>query len=403
MLNGSTPPTHQKLLTVGQLPDALLVAFQTRYLTKVSYQFETVEELQTHGRDILLNSEYHLLLIGDGVQADVRKRIVKAATSQNPHHPTVAVLTNEQSYDDNWLAVSPSANADQLADSLSLSPRKNPALIVAVSSIKGGVGKSTLAANVAIALGKEGAGLNVALLEDDWRTRSVRTMMGITDTRHTSAHLIADIAGVGGVVTPDLIDAYLIEAFGVRCLVGPDSVVSPNNIPASTAKNILAVAGNDLGIDVVVIDAPPDIISTSCFTFGLLTGAANSVTPPLILVPVPPETAQLRSVNDTYTVLTHYGHTPDRIWPVINCYKPTHDPESLRGHETLWREPAGIIEYCPEAQFVGDTGRPLYIEQPHGLWAKHLRKWVFGLASLADTRRAYDGLAQAIVAYKEGE
>ncbi|PPR10192.1 MAG: Iron-sulfur cluster carrier protein [Alphaproteobacteria bacterium MarineAlpha11_Bin1] len=116
--------------------------------------------------------------------------------------------------------------------------------IIAVASGKGGVGKSTTAANLAVALGQ--MGLRTAMLDADIYGPSLPTMMGITD-RPTSAD--------GKTITP-------IEAYGVTCMsigfLTPEDTAMIWRGPMVMSALEQMMGDVDWGTqDVLVVDMPP--------------------------------------------------------------------------------------------------------------------------------------------------
>lgn len=117
--------------------------------------------------------------------------------------------------------------------------------IVAVASGKGGVGKSTVATNLAVALQREG--LQVGLLDADIYGPSVPTMMNIHQRP---------------MVEPDTRKILPIASYGVRCLsmgmlVDPEqAMIWRGPMVMSAVRQFLRDARWD-GIDVLLIDLPP--------------------------------------------------------------------------------------------------------------------------------------------------
>ncbi|MCP4424877.1 MAG: tyrosine-protein kinase family protein [Chloroflexi bacterium] len=383
------------ILFVGQTSPAFN-ALPNRYKADIVHKYPTVQELMKIGRQTLLEGSYNTLLIGP-VEPSRRNQIIKAVTTKRSKRPLIGVITNDSpTYDDDWVAIPPNGDTDTIASALQCSPRRGDPLIVLVVSTKGGVGKSSVAVNTAVALGQ--LGHQVAVLEDDLTSRSVQPLLGIPDGPYTSANLVAEILSKDGYISPEVVQQYLVDAFGIKALIGPPSLLTEFPLTPDMAKDILAVISRELDIDVVVIDAPPDFIHSSSFTFGLLKGAEDR-RPPLVLVPVAPEKLLLKSVDDTIAAIDYLKHPIDRIWPVVNCTRPTHDPESLRNGDALRqfsRPPVGVISYCPEAQYVGDTGTPLVAEN-NGRFLRHIwRTKVLGVADIPEIKSAYARLAKEI-------
>ena len=99
----------------------------------------------------------------------------------------------------------PEASASQIASTLNFSARVDPAQVIILASTKGGVGKSTIATNIAIGLSgltkPDGQNYRVALIDDDRTTRSIRALMGIDETAPTTAELVSEVTDAKGVVT----------------------------------------------------------------------------------------------------------------------------------------------------------------------------------------------------------
>lgn len=120
--------------------------------------------------------------------------------------------------------------------------------ILAISSAKGGVGKSTMAANLAIALSK--TGLNVGLLDADIHGPSLPLMFG---TRGQQARAVA--IGARKIIVP--IEAHGIQTMSIAYLTPDDSPIVWRGplVQGAIARMLWDV---DWGaLDVLIIDMPP--------------------------------------------------------------------------------------------------------------------------------------------------
>ncbi|MCI6550038.1 MAG: Mrp/NBP35 family ATP-binding protein [Prevotella sp.] len=144
--------------------------------------------------------------------------------------------------------------------------------VIAVSSGKGGVGKSTVSANLAIALSM--LGYKVGLLDTDIFGPSMPKMFGVEDERPYSVHKDGR----------DLIEP--IEKYGVKLLsigffVNPDTATLWRGAMATSALKQL-IADADWGeLDFFILDTPPgtsDIHLTLLQTLSI-TGAIIVSTP----------------------------------------------------------------------------------------------------------------------------
>lgn len=144
--------------------------------------------------------------------------------------------------------------------------------IIAVSSGKGGVGKSTVAANLAIALAK--LGYKVGLLDTDIFGPSVPKMFGVEDVRPNAVEKDGR----------DLIEPivkYGVKILSIGFFVDPDkATLWRGGMATSALKQLIADA--DWGdLDYFVLDTPPgtsDIHLTLLQTLAI-TGAVIVSTP----------------------------------------------------------------------------------------------------------------------------
>ncbi len=144
--------------------------------------------------------------------------------------------------------------------------------IIVVASGKGGVGKSTVSTNLALALAQEGA--SVGLMDADIYGPSIPIMLGIRDERPR----MMDDGGKGKIVP---IDRYGIKAMSIGLLIDEKQAVIWRGPMASSAirQFITDVLWGEL--DYLIIDLPPgtgDVHLTLVQTIPV-TGAVIVTTP----------------------------------------------------------------------------------------------------------------------------
>jgi ATP-binding protein involved in chromosome partitioning len=120
--------------------------------------------------------------------------------------------------------------------------------IIAVVSGKGGVGKSTVAVNLAIGLAAEGA--KVGLLDADIYGPSIPIMLGIRDERPK----MIDINGKGMIVP---IEKFGIKAMSIGLLIDEKQAVIWRGPQASSALRQFISDVHWEELDYLVIDMPP--------------------------------------------------------------------------------------------------------------------------------------------------
>lgn len=144
--------------------------------------------------------------------------------------------------------------------------------IVGISSGKGGVGKSTVAANLAVSLAREG--YRVGLLDADIFGPSVPKMFGIEDEQ-----LYMHEVDGRNLIIP--IERHGIKLLSIGLMVDPDKAVLWRGSMASNALKQLIEQADWGELDYFLIDMPPgtsDIHLTLVQTLGI-TGALIVTTP----------------------------------------------------------------------------------------------------------------------------
>ncbi len=144
--------------------------------------------------------------------------------------------------------------------------------IVGVSSGKGGVGKSTVAANLAVALAREG--YRVGLLDADIFGPSVPKMFGIEDEQL----FIHEVDGRNLIIP---VERYGVKVLSIGFLVDKEKAVLWRGSMASNALKQLIVEADWGELDYFLIDMPPgtsDIHLTLVQTLGM-TGVVVVTTP----------------------------------------------------------------------------------------------------------------------------
>ncbi len=144
--------------------------------------------------------------------------------------------------------------------------------IVAVSSGKGGVGKSTVSANLAIALAR--LGYKVGLLDTDIFGPSMPKMFDVEDARPYSVH-------VDGRDLIEPIEQYGVKLLSIGFFVNPETATLWRGGMASNALKQLIGDANWGELDYLILDTPPgtsDIHLTLLQTLAI-TGAVIVSTP----------------------------------------------------------------------------------------------------------------------------
>lgn len=257
--------------------------------------------------------------------------------------------------------------------------------LVAVSSCKGGVGKSTVAVNLACAL--SGAGAKVGLFDADVYGPSLPTMIqpGETDL----------YAGANDLIEPLEYEGLRLMSFGfVPKPPGQDAAILRGPMVSQIVNQLLA--GTDWGeLDYLVIDMPPgtgDIALT--LAQGVPITAALIVTTPQQLSFV--DVVKGIQMFDKLKIPT-IGVVENMSYFLCDGCDKRHHPFGRGAREQLVNQ-YGFkhtfeLPIDPEISRLGDSGRPLVLEQaesePAGIYreiAGHVAREVSKIAFGGGTR-----------------
>ena len=147
--------------------------------------------------------------------------------------------------------------------------------VIAVASGKGGVGKSTVAVNLGVALADEGQ--RVGLVDADVYGPNVPLMLGLTRRKPSQSISLARASGAQR--TP--VERFGMKVMSAQFLIAEDQAVAFDAALVSLLVQGLMVDTNWGELDVMLIDLPPgtaDLQQGLSSSFAL-TGAVIVVTP----------------------------------------------------------------------------------------------------------------------------
>lgn len=233
--------------------------------------------------------------------------------------------------------------------------------VIAIHSGKGGVGKSTVAANLAIALAQRG--MRVGLLDADIHGPSMPKMFHTEDCRPVSAE-------VDGRTLIAPIEQYGVKMLSIGFFVDPAQAVVWRGGMASNAIKQLIQDANWGELDYFLIDLPPgtsDIHLTLVSTLQL-TGAIVVTTPqPVALVDARKGVDMFRNEKINVPVL---GIIENMAW-----FTPAELPENKyyifgrdggkRLAEELGVPLLGQIPLVQSIREAGDDGAPIAMQTGH--------------------------------------
>ena len=246
--------------------------------------------------------------------------------------------------------------------------------IIAVSSGKGGVGKSTVAVNLACALAQ--AGLKVGLLDADIYGPNAPTMLGVADQT-------PEVSGQGEEqrLTPISTSGLVMVSMGL--LIGPEQPVIWRGpmLNGIIRQFLYQVEWGER--DVLVVDLPPG-------TGDAQLSLAQAVPMAGAVIVTTPQQVALQDARRGLAMFKQMGVPVFGVVENMSWFTPPEQPErrypifGSGGGERLATE-AGVplLAQIPielPVQEGGDSGRPVTLSQPDSLAAAAFRE-------LADTLR----------------
>ena len=235
---------------------------------------------------------------------------------------------------------------------------------VAIFSGKGGVGKSTVSVNLAVALAQGGA--RVGLFDADVHGPNLPQLLGLGDER--------PMLGPGGKIAP--IERYGLKTISLGLLVEPEEALIWRGPMISKAIREL-LEGVDWGeLDFLLIDLPP---GTGDAQLGLaqdveLTGSIAVTTP------------QEVSLADVRRGITAFRRLDVPLWGLIenmshfvcpHCGRPTEIFGSGGGEQEARKQGVpllGRVPLDPRVREGGDRGVPIVVSAPESPVAQEFRR-----------------------------
>lgn len=177
-----------------------------------------------------------------------------------------------------------------------------PALVTAVFSPKGGVGRTTVAVNLAVAAAQTGK--RVALVDASFQFGDVGVLLNLNPRNKSIADLAAELKGE----ELESLDTFMVtHSSGVRVLLAPPSPEQAELINAAAVKQVLQKLRNEY--DLIVVDCPSSFNEP---TLAVLDEAD------LILTLLTLEITSVKNMRLFLEVSEQLGYEADKIRLVLN-------------------------------------------------------------------------------------
>ena len=264
--------------------------------------------------------------------------------------------------------------------------------IIAVYGAKGGVGKTTVAANLGVALVRQ-AGQNAILVDADETFGDAAAVLALT-----GEHTIADAVRVlnGPEEEEGLAAVSLQHNSGLRVISSPASPFEWRNISADQVHQLLTRLARQY--DVVVVDTASTVSDVQ---------QAVLETASVVLWLTTPEYTSVRDSIQALQALRQEGRiVEDRIRIMLNMTSPEVDVRPASIEDALERPIFWTIPYDRLLRRSAQLGQPLVISHPESAGAENLKDLALVLSGLNPERPAHNGkagLLQRLFSRESGE
>jgi pilus assembly protein CpaE len=184
-----------------------------------------------------------------------------------------------------------------------LGPHEEPGQVIAVFSPKGGVGKTTIAANVAIAAATE-LGQRVVLVDGSFQFGDVGVLLNLNPKNKSIADLIPELEGGDH----ETLDPFVINhSSGIRVLLGPPTPEMAELVTTAGMRRVLELLRTEA--DLIIVDC----MSTLNDTTLMILDEAD-----VILTVLSLEITSIKNMRLFLEVADHLGYRDDKIRLVLN-------------------------------------------------------------------------------------
>jgi ATP-binding protein involved in chromosome partitioning len=253
-----------------------------------------------------------------------------------------------------------------------MAPKKHPTIrsIIAVGSGKGGVGKSTVSLNLALALAEGGA--RVGLLDADIYGPNIPLMVGLVKDEWRKSWAIAGPTAASQV---PVIERFGLKVVSAGLVIGDDQPLADSRLAQTIASQLLWQAKwSDL--EYLIIDLPPGTGGVQQVLFGSvhLSGAVLVVTP------------QAAAHQDARKAFQVYQRAGVRVLGGVENMSGFNCPSCGDAVELFARVPVerslwadgverlGDIPIHGTISEAGDLGIPLMVSSPDSAQAQAFRR-----------------------------
>lgn len=232
--------------------------------------------------------------------------------------------------------------------------------VIAVMSPKGGVGKTTVATNLAMGLGKV-APMGVVVVDLDVQFGDVSSALSL-NPEHTLVDAVTGAAAHDAMV----LKAFLaVHTGGIYALCAPTNPNEADLVTAVHVSHLIAQLATEFKY--VIVDTAPGLGELALATLEQATDAVW-----VVGMDIP----SIKGLHNALGVLDELGLVPHGRHVVLN-FASRHAGLNIQDIEATIRVPVDVVIPLSSAMpFATNKGVPLLQEEPRGAAGKNLRKLV---------------------------
>jgi pilus assembly protein CpaE len=244
--------------------------------------------------------------------------------------------------------------------------------IVTVFGDKGGVGKTTLATNLALALARE-TSRSVALVDLDLPHGDIAVLLNLSSERSVAAAVTEAV----------LADPLLLQA---HLALGPEGIhVLSGSMPAGTAS--MSITGAQVTElltrlaelhDYVVVDTPPGINEFSAAALDVAS---------LSLLVTTPELPCLRRTRTCLDMLQTMGYSADRVKVLLNRASSKTNIDEKQAHNVIEQPIWWRVSNDHAVLGAAAAGRPVVLADPRAPLALDMQALARQIGNIEEPRQ----------------
>jgi pilus assembly protein CpaE len=194
--------------------------------------------------------------------------------------------------------------AATVAETRKTTATREPGRVVAIFSPKGGVGRTTIAVNLAVAAASE-PGSDVVLVDGSFQFGDVGVLLNLNPKNKSISDMVPELEAAG---EPESLDTFVItHSTGLKVLLAPPSPEMAELVTPAAIRRVLEVLRSRA--DLVVVDCAA---AFSDSTLAVLDTAD------VILTVLTLEITSIKNMRLFLEVADQLGYPPDKIELVLN-------------------------------------------------------------------------------------